>query len=406
MSSDDIVLEDLETEGERQLRSLLHHQLDTSVSIEECLSKRQCFAPAALYKPFGEVAAGALTLSQFQALQESDRETASLRELGLTDAEISLWKNRASEAKVRGRLGAAPEATLERLRNIEEKISERQRILSLPQRFAGSKQLNRREMEIENALFQGTDRHSFLRALYYQGTDSGGLTLPLLGKDPMSDLETVYQEILTQTPQEPHDPTQVASASRSAAPEAPGTPGRGREAAEDTSEPRRQDGRAAQDEAPGLPGPETPQHASAAPRKVTEPVAFVPEDEIRRNRLSEEEIRKIPRFSSYSPGEPSKVLYLKNLSPRVTGKELVSLFARFQEKEGPQIQFRLLTGRMRGQAFITFPSEWLHGGNCRADGRRHPIHRDGSRVVRLTEVTGGYHQIIHSRSWRTFLSLP
>ncbi|XP_001514134.3 RNA-binding protein 41 [Ornithorhynchus anatinus] len=353
MSSDDIVLEDLETEGERQLRSPLHHQLDTSVSIEECLSKRQCFAPAALYKPFGEVAAGALTLSQFQALQESDRETASLRELGLTDAEISLWKNRASEAKSAG-LGAAPEATLERLRNIEEKISERQRILSLPQRFAGSKQLNRREMEIENALFQGTDRHSFLRALYYQDE-----ARQRVQKDPMSDLETVYQEILTQTPQEPHDPTQVASASRSAAPEAPGTPGRGREAAEDTSEPRRQDGRAAQDEAPGLPGPETPQHASAAPRKVTEPVAFVPEDEIRRNRLSEEEIRKIPRFSSYSPGEPSKVLYLKNLSPRVTGKELVSLFAQFQEKEGPQIQFRLLTGRMRGQAFITFPSTEL-----------------------------------------------
>jgi hypothetical protein len=29
------VLEELETEGERQLKSLLQHQLDTSVSIEE-----------------------------------------------------------------------------------------------------------------------------------------------------------------------------------------------------------------------------------------------------------------------------------------------------------------------------------------------------------------------------------
>lgn len=34
LSSDEL-LEDLETEGERQLKSLLHHQLDTTVSIEQ-----------------------------------------------------------------------------------------------------------------------------------------------------------------------------------------------------------------------------------------------------------------------------------------------------------------------------------------------------------------------------------
>lgn len=68
-----------------------------------CKSKRRCFAPAAFYKPFGEEAAGALTLSQFQALQESNKETASLRELGLSDSEILLWKNQASAEKV-GRL--------------------------------------------------------------------------------------------------------------------------------------------------------------------------------------------------------------------------------------------------------------------------------------------------------------
>lgn len=41
-----------------------------------------------------------MTLSQFQALQESDKETSSLRELGLSDSEILLWKNRASASKV------------------------------------------------------------------------------------------------------------------------------------------------------------------------------------------------------------------------------------------------------------------------------------------------------------------
>lgn len=35
LSSDELLLEDLETEGERQLKSLLHHQLDTTASIEQ-----------------------------------------------------------------------------------------------------------------------------------------------------------------------------------------------------------------------------------------------------------------------------------------------------------------------------------------------------------------------------------
>lgn len=54
-----------------------------------------------------------------------------------------------------------------------------------------------------------------------------------------------------------------------------------------------------------------------------------------------------------------QVLYLKNLGPRVTMKDLVSLFARFQKEDSLPIQFRLLSGRMRGQAFITFPGESL-----------------------------------------------
>ncbi|XP_048370802.1 RNA-binding protein 41 [Sphaerodactylus townsendi] len=323
LSGEDLLLEDLETEGERQLKSLLHHQLDTSASIEECVSKRKRFAPAALYKPFGEEAAGTHSLPQFQALQESNKEIASLRELGLSESEIYLWKNRASAGKSPG-LGATAEAMRDRVQAIQEKIAERQHILSLPQRFAGSKELSRREMEIENALFQGTDRHSFLRMLYHQDEVKQKATHE---KDPMAHLDTVYQEILSQGQPELIQPS-ISDTSSSCS----GIP------------------------STSLVGQDlTPQSASG-PVEVTELVEFVPEEEILKNRLSEEEICKIPRFSSYSPGEPNKVLYLKNLSPRVTVKNLVSLFARFQEKGGPQIHFRMLSGRMRGQAFLTFPS--------------------------------------------------
>lgn len=59
-----------------------------------CVAKKKCFAPAALYKPFGEQAAGVRSLAQFQVLQDGEKELASLRELGLTEAEIELWRNR------------------------------------------------------------------------------------------------------------------------------------------------------------------------------------------------------------------------------------------------------------------------------------------------------------------------
>ncbi|POI25879.1 hypothetical protein CIB84_010370 [Bambusicola thoracicus] len=337
--SDEVLLEELETEGERQLKSLLQQQLDTSASIERCKSKRRCFAPAAFYRPFGEAAAGALTLAQFRELQESDRETAALRELGLSDPEIALWRNRAA-GKQSG-LGAAPEATQERLDAIQQKMDERQRILELPQRFAGSKQLSRREMEIENALFQGTDRHSFLRALYHQD-DTQRTTDE---KDPMVHLESVYQEVLGKQPPGEVQPTTSAACSLPA----PATQG---SVTEESSPPD-------QEEQPGQAGipsppPAKPHQSPAGPVTIKEPVEFIPEEEICKNRLSEEELRSIPRFASYHPGEPSKVLYVKNLGPRVTMKDLVSLFARFQQDSAP-IQFRLLSGRMRGQAFITFP---------------------------------------------------
>ncbi|KFQ22240.1 RNA-binding protein 41, partial [Merops nubicus] len=338
LSSDELLLEDLETEGERQLKSLLHNQLDTTVSIEQCKSKRRCFAPAAFYKPFGEEAAGALTLSQFQALQESDKETASLRELGLSDLEILLWKNQASTGKGSG-LGAAPEATRDRLHAIPGKMG----ILALPQRFAGSKQLSRREMEIEKALFQGTDRHAFLRALYHQDDTQKRVTDE---KDPMGHLESVYQELLSKKWPEEVQPTRSDPClCSSLAPQGP--------VAEESSLPEQEEeaeqARSCTASAAG------PHQSPPRPVIIKEPVEFVPEEEICKNRLTEEELRSIPKFSSYHPGEPNKVLYLKNLGPRVTMKDLVSLFARFQREDSPPIQFRLLSGRMRGQAFITFP---------------------------------------------------
>lgn len=86
------------------------------------MAKKQCFAPAALYRPFGEQAAGVRSLSQFQALQEGEREVAGLRELGLTDAEIQLWQSRdgpEAAEKVRPPHHPAPPAGLRAMESME-----------------------------------------------------------------------------------------------------------------------------------------------------------------------------------------------------------------------------------------------------------------------------------------------
>ncbi|XP_054532433.1 RNA-binding protein 41 isoform X13 [Pan troglodytes] len=329
VKSDEHVLEELETEGERQLKSLLQHQLDTSVSIEECMSKKESFAPGTMYKPFGKEAAGTMTLSQFQTLHEKDQETASLRELGLNETEILIWKSHVSGEK-KTKLRATPEAIQNRLQDIEERISERQRILCLPQRFAKSKQLTRREMEIEKSLFQGADRHSFLKALYYQDEPQKKNK-----GDPMNNLESFYQEMIMKKrleefqlmrgePFASHSLVSATSVGDSGTAESPSL-------LQDKGK------QAAQGKGPSLHVANvidfSPEQCWTGPKKLTQPIEFVPEDEIQRNRLSEEEIRKIPMFSSYNPGEPNK------------------------EKKGPPIQFRMMTGRMRGQAFITFPNK-------------------------------------------------
>ena len=54
-----------------------------------------------------------------------------------------------------------------------------------------------------------------------------------------------------------------------------------------------------------------------------------------------------------------QVLFLKNLGAKVTREDLVALFNRYQKHTGEEIDYKLMTGRMKGQAFITFQSMLL-----------------------------------------------
>nr|KAG5696276.1 hypothetical protein BaRGS_019978 [Batillaria attramentaria] len=101
-------------------------------------------------------------------------------------------------------------------------------------------------------------------------------------------------------------------------------------------------------------------------RKVLkEHVEILPEEFITENRLSLEDIRKLPKFQNYEAGNPANVLYLKNLSPRVSEHDLVALFGRFQKGPVPSRPFNMQVkektaqaqGRFRLSAAPRFPSK-------------------------------------------------
>jgi len=88
---------------------------------------------------------------------------------------------------------------------------------------------------------------------------------------------------------------------------------------------------------------------------------FISSRRLRRGRLSEKERSKLDVFKNYSPGEPTTRLYIKNLSKKVTEKDLHYVFGRYidwnEETEKSLFYVQLLTGRMKGQAFVTLASE-------------------------------------------------
>ncbi|XP_052897400.1 RNA-binding region-containing protein 3 [Anopheles moucheti] len=79
-------------------------------------------------------------------------------------------------------------------------------------------------------------------------------------------------------------------------------------------------------------------------------------EDILSNRIPDEQRNTLHVFQNYCPGEPTNKLYIKNLAKQVTELDLIALFGVFfQAKLLKTIDVRLMkTGRMKGQAFVTF----------------------------------------------------
>ncbi|XP_058737696.1 U11/U12 small nuclear ribonucleoprotein 65 kDa protein [Vicia villosa] len=100
------------------------------------------------------------------------------------------------------------------------------------------------------------------------------------------------------------------------------------------------------------------------PEKETlDPNKFLTPDELERGKLPPEEILSLPMFKNYTAGNPASVLYIKNLAKDVIADDFYFLFGSFfgsteAAKSGLQVKL-MQEGRMKGQAFLTFPSTEL-----------------------------------------------
>ncbi|XP_007949786.1 RNA-binding region-containing protein 3 [Orycteropus afer afer] len=92
------------------------------------------------------------------------------------------------------------------------------------------------------------------------------------------------------------------------------------------------------------------------------PSEFISRKELKKGKISREEMDTLSIFRSYEPGEPNCRIYVKNLAKHVQEKDLKFIFGRYVDfsSETEQIMFdiRLMKeGRMKGQAFVGLPNE-------------------------------------------------
>lgn len=342
--------EEVITEGQKQLKNLLDKQLQKDVTIQQQLSQKRTFTSASAHCPAVNSLSGLTSLDQFQEVDKLDAYTEELKKCGLTDEEIQLkmMADDSHKPQKKRNFGIDPTIMEEKLKKIQEKIEKKNIDLDQKDKFHGQKALTRHEMELERSLLRdcnSDDKRKVMNALTTV-LDPRERTLP---NDPMSQLPEILENITKgssqgkskrrKRKQKNKDPTSDDIDMKGLASDGSGVV---------TTEGSSFDsGNRVQEEE------EIGDVATCEPRPRT-PVPEVSLEDIQNNRLAIEEIKNLPRFENYAPGELSKVLYLKNLSSKVHQQDLESLFNKFSPEGAGSLEYRVLTGRMRGQAFITF----------------------------------------------------
>lgn len=330
-----------ESEADQHLRGMVKNQLDTHVTLESELNRKKSFQSSSSYAPFCPDKTGALSLKDYQSLQSHEQYVQTLKECGFNQDEIQFkleQEGYVPKAPKRGRYGINPVAEQEKVNDLEKRIQMREEALSSPDLYSNVRVLSRHALEVEQSLQKGTEKANSLSHLVQPRKQAVPVNDPLLQTLLEADriLSKSKQGLASSNSQETpnHNISQHPS-----------------KITDDSSQDFLDKGE---------PFENSVAESSSAYRESgvsSLPASIVPIDkkEIIQNRLSLEQIKEIPKFADYNPGEPNKVLFIKNLHHKVTEADLVSLFLGFQEKLGPKITFRLMKGKMNGQAFVTMP---------------------------------------------------
>ncbi|XP_026733414.1 RNA-binding region-containing protein 3-like [Trichoplusia ni] len=104
---------------------------------------------------------------------------------------------------------------------------------------------------------------------------------------------------------------------------------------------------------------EQPAEVEETPVAPEQPI--ITRKELLRNRISYKDMKVLPVFKNYHPGQPSMRLYIKNLAKSVTEQDVTSIYKQYvkglTDEELTGFDVRVMQeGRMKGQAFVTFPT--------------------------------------------------
>ncbi|XP_067948943.1 RNA-binding protein 41-like [Watersipora subatra] len=308
--TDEVPVEKIVSETDDQVHRLYDRQTETDVSLESVRDKFKEFSQPAVYKPLLSGVRGKKSLGTYRNHMEIEDQVQELRDCGLNEEEITLWLNKNRDSDKEGVMTTNPEMLKLRLEDIERRLKLHEKELKTEGGFSTAQSVSRHKLELEAALNQGRTEQQKLSALVLKSASSGSS-------------DTLDSQL--------------------------------RELAEDLSNRKL----AFPDYGDPFPNPWTPvvpklpaHEGFVGPREKDKDLD-VSDDSIYSNRLSLEEIKLLPKFSSYSPGSPCKTLYVKNLGSGVKDAHLIHLFGRFRVPGDEPISCKLMKGKMSGQAFVT-----------------------------------------------------
>lgn len=92
------------------------------------------------------------------------------------------------------------------------------------------------------------------------------------------------------------------------------------------------------------------------------PSLFLTTEQLHKGCISSSEMKNFSVFKRYDAGEPTTRLYIKNLAKHTSEQDIVNLYGQYvnwqSELHKNMFDIRLMKeGRMKGQAFVTFPTE-------------------------------------------------